>query len=124
MKFLLFWNYEIVILCESSGFWSSFMDNYQLSSRQIALLKALHRTLRDRKEADRVKVVMSLGSGWSVSTVAEIFVLDENAVRSYFDKYVHGGEEELPEFNYIGRQPMLTVKQEKPLARHLTLTYI
>ncbi|MDR1478403.1 MAG: hypothetical protein LBJ00_05620 [Planctomycetaceae bacterium] len=75
------------------------MENYQLSSQQIALLKVLHRTLRDRKQADRVKAVMSLGSGRSVSTVAEILVLDENTVRSYFDKYVQGGEEKLLEFN-------------------------
>ncbi|MDR1478785.1 MAG: hypothetical protein LBJ00_07565 [Planctomycetaceae bacterium] len=95
------------------------MDNYQLSSRQVASLKALHRTLRDRKEADRVKAVMSPGSGWSISTVAEILMLDANTVRSYFDKYVHGGEEELREFNYVGRQPMLTAKQEKALSRHL-----
>jgi transposase len=82
-------------------------------------LKALHRTLKDRKEADRVKVVVSLATGWSVSRVAEILLLDENTVRSYFDKYVHGGEEELLEFNYVGRQPTLTVKQEKALARYL-----
>ncbi|MDR1478344.1 MAG: IS630 family transposase [Planctomycetaceae bacterium] len=95
------------------------MANDQLSSRQIASLKASHRTLKDRKEADRVKVVVFLGSGWSVSTVAEAIMLDVNTVRSYFDKYVHGGEEELLEFHYVGRQPMLTAKQEKALSRHL-----
>jgi transposase len=95
------------------------MENYKLSSRQIASLKALHRTLKYRKEADRVKVVVLLGSGWSVSTVAEAIMLDANTVRSYFDKYVHGGEEELFEFNYVGRQPTLTTKQEKALSRHL-----
>jgi transposase len=95
------------------------MANYQLSSRQLASLKALHRTLRDRKQADRVKAVMSLGSGWSISTVSEILVLDDNTVRSYFDKYVHGGEEEFLEFNDVGRQPMLTAKQERELSRHL-----
>ncbi|MDR1478010.1 MAG: hypothetical protein LBJ00_03625, partial [Planctomycetaceae bacterium] len=78
----------------------------------------------DRKEADRVKVVVSLATGWSVSHVAEILLLDENTVRSYFDKYVHGGEDELLEFNYVGRQPMLTAKQEEELSRHLTLTSI
>jgi hypothetical protein len=40
------------------------------------------------------------------------FCLIVNTVRSYFDKYVHGGEEELLEFNYVGRQPTLRVKQE------------
>ncbi|MDR1479357.1 MAG: transposase [Planctomycetaceae bacterium] len=100
------------------------MENYQLSSRQIASLKALHRTLRDRKEADRVKAVVLLGSGWSVSTVAEAIMLDANTVRSYFDKYVHGGEEELLESNYAGRQLMLTTKQEKALSRHLDVNEI
>ncbi|MDR1480689.1 MAG: hypothetical protein LBJ00_17330 [Planctomycetaceae bacterium] len=123
MKFLLLLNYEIVILRESSC-WSHFMANYHLSSQQISSLKALHRTLRDRKEADRVKVVVLLGSGWSVSHVAEILLLDVNTVRSYFDKYVHGGEEELLEFNDVVRQPMLTVKQEKVLLRQLMQRYI
>ncbi|MDR1478119.1 MAG: hypothetical protein LBJ00_04180, partial [Planctomycetaceae bacterium] len=72
MKFLLLFSYEIVILRESSFYGSNFMENYKLSSRQIASLKALHRTLKDRKEADRVKVVVSLATGWSVSRVAEI----------------------------------------------------
>jgi transposase len=95
------------------------MDNYQLSSRQITSLKALYRTIHSRKEADRVKAVVSLATDWSVSHVTEILLLEENTVRSYFDKYVHGGEEELLEFNYVGRQLTLTEKQEKTLSRHL-----
>jgi hypothetical protein len=82
MKFLLIWNGKIVIFSELSGYGSPFMENYKLSSQQISSLKALYRTLKDRKEAYRVKLVISLTAGWSVSHVAEILLLDVNTVRS------------------------------------------
>ncbi len=69
------------------------MEEYQLSPEQIASLKALHRTLRDRKKADRVKAVVLLVTGYPVAQVAEILFLDETTVRNYYEKYVQGGEE-------------------------------
>jgi transposase len=96
-----------------------FMRDYRLTLSQISSLKYLHRTLRDRKLADRVKAVILLGRGWSVSEVAEVLLLDENSVRHYFERYFVGGEAELLVLNYQGRQSTLTIEQEKILSEHL-----
>ena len=95
------------------------MNDYQLTPAQIASLKTLHRTLRDRRQADRVKVVISLASGWSVAQIAEILLLDEKTVRSYFAKYVEAGEKGLLKMEYHGKESFLTKSQQTALKRHL-----
>ena len=58
-------------------------------------MRATHKTLRDRRLADRVKAVVLLGSGWSVVDVAEALLVDEKTVRLWSEKYRHGSETEL-----------------------------
>lgn len=95
------------------------MDNFQLTSKQITSLKALHRFQRDRKIADRVKAVVLLGSGWSVANVAEALLVDETTIRLWWEKYEHGGDQELTTLCYIGKEPFLSESQQKELAQHL-----
>jgi len=47
------------------------MNNCLLSSIQLSELRSKHRTLREKRDADRIKVVLLLGTGWSVSQVSE-----------------------------------------------------
>ena len=63
------------------------MKDYTLSKEQIAALEKLHRTLRDKRQADRVKAVISLSKGRSAVQVAEILLFDEKTSRQYFDRY-------------------------------------
>ena len=95
------------------------MEGFQLTTRHIASLKALHRTLRDRKKADRVKAVVLLGTHWSSAQVAEALLVDEKTVRLWHEKYVHGGENELIAFCYQGKTASLTEMQQEELAKHL-----
>ena len=53
------------------------MKDYSLSRKQIVELEKLHRSLRDKRQADRVKAVIALSKGWSPAQVAEIFLIDE-----------------------------------------------
>lgn len=48
-----------------------------LSKSKIAELETLHRRLRDKRQADRVKAVIALSKGWSAAQVAEILLFDE-----------------------------------------------
>jgi hypothetical protein len=41
------------------------MRDYKLSTENIAEPEALHRSLRDKRQADRVKAVIALSKGWS-----------------------------------------------------------
>ena len=68
------------------------MDNFQLTSKKITSLRALHRIQRNCKIADRVKVVVLLGCGWNVAKVAEALLVDETTIRLWWEKYDHGGD--------------------------------
>ena len=53
------------------------MRDYTLSNGKVAELEKLHRSLRDKRQADRVKAVLALSKGWSPAQVAEILLFDE-----------------------------------------------
>jgi len=95
------------------------MDEFQLTKDQIALLRSLHRTLRDKRLAYRVNAVILLGSGWTAAQVAQALLVDETTVRNWFQKYQQGGKDELLSMNYQGKEPSLTTDQQAELARHL-----
>jgi hypothetical protein len=69
------------------------MDEYKLSEKEIAALKQLHRSLKKKREADRVKVVYSLGSGIDVDTLAFILDVDTDTIKSYFTRYKQLGKD-------------------------------
>jgi transposase len=95
------------------------MDDYRLTATQIASLKALHKTLREKRLAYRVHAVILLGTGWAPQQVAEALLLDEKTVRSYYAHYTEAGEKGLVQLHYQGKLPSLTVTQQEELAEHL-----
>jgi transposase len=95
------------------------MDDFHLTTGQIASLKALHRLQRDRKKAYRVNAIILLGTGWTVPQVAEVLLVDEKTVRIWHEKYVRGGEDELLTLFYVGKEPLLSESQQQELAEHL-----
>jgi len=95
------------------------MDDFQLTTAQIAALRTLHRLQRDRKKAYRVNAIILLGTGWTVTQVAEALLVDEKTIRLWLEKYVHGGEDELLTLFYVGKEPLLSETQQQELAKHL-----
>jgi transposase len=95
------------------------MDDFRLTSRQIAKLRESHRKQRDKRLAYRINAMILLGSGWSVANVAEALLIDEQTVRNWLEKYRQGGVDELLALNYSGKEPSLTVEQQDELAKHL-----
>ncbi len=51
------------------------MRDYKLSTEKIAELETLHRSLRDKRQADRIKAVIASFKGWSAVQIAEIVSL-------------------------------------------------
>jgi hypothetical protein len=51
------------------------MKDYTLSKETIAEWEKVHRSLRDKRQADRVKAVIALSKGRSAAQVAEILLL-------------------------------------------------
>jgi transposase len=95
------------------------MKDYTLSKEQIAELEKLHRTLRDKRQADRIKAVIALSKGWSAAQVAEILLFDEKTSRNYFERYQHGGLTALLDDNYCGMEPKLNEHQMRELESYL-----
>ena len=95
------------------------MKDYTLSKDKIAELEQLHRSLRDKRQADRVKAIIALSKGWSPSQVAEILLFDEKTSRHYFDSYQQGGSQALLNDNYSGAEPKLKEHQIKELDQYL-----
>jgi transposase len=95
------------------------MKDYTLSKPQIAELEKFHRSLRDKRQADRVKAVIALSKGWSAAQVAEILLFDEKTSRCYFERYQQGGCQALLDDSYFGSEPKLNEHQMSELDRYL-----
>jgi transposase len=95
------------------------MKDYTLSKEKIIELEKLHRSLRDKRQADRVKAVIALSKGWSAAQVAEILLFDEKTSRHYFERYQEGGLEALLDDNYTGAEPKLDEHQMSQLDAYL-----
>ena len=95
------------------------MKNYTLSKEKIAELEALHRSLRDKRQADRVKAVIALSKGWSAAHIAEILLFDEKTSRHYFERYQQGGLPALLDDSYSGAEPKLDTHHTSELEAYL-----
>ena len=95
------------------------MKDYALSKEQTVELEKLHRSLRDKRQADRVKAVLALSKGWSAAQVAEILLFDEKTSRKYFERYQQGGGKALLDDNYSGAEPKLDEHQMHELERYI-----
>ncbi len=99
------------------------MKDFELSAKKVAKLKRLHRMLSYRKDADKVKAVILLGTGWTPGQVTEILLLDERTLRRYAQKYQENPEGDfwLTTF-YQGSQAKLSDEQMGLLDQHLAET--
>ena len=95
------------------------MNGFALTDKEINSLKAAHRGCRDKRLADRIKSVVLLGTGWTVSETAEALLLDEDTVRTYSQKYQQGGLDALLTMRHKGSVAKLDSKQLESLDKHL-----
>jgi len=95
------------------------MKEYTLSREKIAELEKFHRSLRDKRQADRIKAVIALSKGWSAAQVAEILLFDEKTSRHYFERYQQGGLQALLDDHYSGAEPKLDAHQMSELEGYL-----
>jgi len=89
-----------------------------LSEEQVLELRLAHKTIRDKKLADRIKAVISLNAGFEYREVAQILLLDEVTLRRYVQKFTTKGIDGLLEMRYAGGIGKLTSDQEMRLKRY------
>jgi transposase len=95
------------------------MIDFSLSKRELLELEAFHKTIRDKKIADRLKAIIALGQGIDLSEIAKILLLDESTIYRYWKIYKNKGIKDLVELNFKGRIPKLREEDEKKLIKHL-----
>src|SRR3989344_5789732 len=86
-----------------------------LSDSQIKELKDFHRTLEDKKQADKIKAVVMFNDGFTTEEIARALMIDETTVRRHINRYRHRGLEKYLESLYQGKKPRLTKSQEAEL---------
>ncbi len=98
------------------------MSKYTFPEAELSDLREAHTELREKRDADRVNVIILLGSGWSASNVAEALIVDRNTIRTYNRNYQKGGFEQLLQTNHVGSVSFLSVSQAHELDLYLQET--
>jgi transposase len=93
--------------------------DYNLLAEKLAELRAAHRDTRDKREADRIKAVVVLASGWRAEDVADALLVDPNTVRNHFKTYQAEGLSGLLHLAYRGSDCELSEAQLQVLDAHV-----
>ena len=82
-------------------------------------LQLAHRKQKDKRLADRLKVILCLNKGLSYAQTADLLLLDDNTARTAYELYKTQGIEALTQFNYCAPKGYLSEDEEKSLSAHL-----
>lgn len=96
-----------------------------LSAQQVLALKQEHKKCKEKRYAYRINAILLLNAGYSFQQVAEIFMMDDDTIRTYLTIYEQEGVEGLMIDLYVGSSPMLYEKELDELVKHLEIhTYL
>ena len=90
--------------------------NKILTKEERSKLLLQHKTERDKRIADRIKVVLLSDDNWSAESIAEALFIDDATVRRHLNSYK---EEQRIELNHKGSEPLLTKNESALLSVHL-----
>lgn len=94
----------------------------QLTSEEIAKLKASHKIERDKRICDRIKAVLMRNDGHSYAFIAKMLLVDETTISRHIEDYVQ--EQKLKPTNG-GSQSKLNAEESAELFLHLKeFTYL
>lgn len=96
------------------------MSKLQLTKHDITVLTEIHRTIDRKRDADKIKAIILLGTGYKYAEVEKILLLDERTLRRYEDIFLTSNVEGLLENNYKGKNRYLNIEQETELSKHLS----
>lgn len=96
------------------------MSKLQLTKHDITVLTEIHRTIDRKRDADKIKAIVLLGTGYEYAEVEKILLLDERTLRRYEDIFLSSNVEGLLEKNYKGKSRYLSIEQETELSKHIS----
>lgn len=96
-----------------------------LTAQEVFVLREAHRAAKSKRSAYRINTILLLNQGYTYRQIAKILLLDSGTLREYFKQYKQKGLDGLLEDHYQGKQPGLTLEQERIFDAHLTeYTYL
>jgi transposase len=95
------------------------MLDYTLPAEKLTELRGAHRATHYKREADRIKAVVLLASGWTAEQVAEALLIDPNTVRDHFRRYQQDGLAGLRHAAYAGSDCALDAAELAALDVHV-----
>ncbi len=95
------------------------MTRFILSQEEISILKIKHKASKKKREADRIKAIILLGTGWTISEVVEALLLDDETIRNYLIRYKSGGLKALLNDSHKGYGGKLSKSVIEQLDNHL-----
>ena len=95
------------------------MMDCHLPAEELAELRVAHRGTRDKREADRIKVVVLLANDWEADDVADALLVESSAVRNQFKAYRARGLLGLVRLAYRGSERELSKADLNALDAHV-----
>jgi len=91
-----------------------------LSSENRVMLSQLHRTTKDKRTADRIKIIILLDKGYTQKEIASILMLDEDTITNWVQKFKSTiNIKRWLENNYIAYNGKLTLTEISQLKTYL-----
>lgn len=90
-----------------------------LTPEEVLSLRSVHKQIKEKKLADRIKAILSLNAGFSYEQIAAILLLDEVTLRRYVEKFKTHGVKGLLECRYHGGTSRLSRTQEDEIKKYL-----
>jgi hypothetical protein len=77
-------------------------ERFHLEKEDRLVLEEFHRACLDKKTADRIKAILLMDDGFTVTEIERILLLDERTLYRYKKIYINRGIDGLVEGNYQG----------------------
>ena len=90
-----------------------------LTQDQVLILKSAHKLQKEKRLADRIKAILYLNYGLTVTETAKLLMIDEITLYRWKDKFLKLGIEGLLEMRYVGGQSKLFFAQRNQLKQYL-----
>jgi transposase len=90
-----------------------------LLTKQKEELKSLHRSVGDKRIADRIKAIILFSDGYSKSEIEKILLIERRSIGKYIKRYVEKGIDALLVLNYRGSAPKLSQEEMRLLRKEL-----
>jgi len=90
-----------------------------LSEEQVLVLKQTHRSLKDKRLADRIKAILYVNYGLTYQEIAKLLMFDETSLSRYVKRFKEKGVEGLLKLNYAGHTTRLDLLEELTIKNYL-----